>query len=104
MSTSIDDGFRDEEDFKFPVITISVSTDDLNEPIHVDLGSVPPFIASAVLEKVINVLKMAVPAPKITFRGNVLVEPFNPATIDFASFIDDILDDDDDKGDDWPPA
>jgi hypothetical protein len=104
MSASIDDGFRDEEDFKFPVITISVSTDDLNEPIHVDLGSVPPFVASAVLEKVTNVLKMAVPVPKITFKGNVLVEPINPSTIDFASFIEEILDEDDDNGDDLPPA
>lgn len=104
MSISIDGGFSDEEDFKFPVITISVATDDLNEPIHVDLGSVPPFIASAVLEKVINAIKIAVPAPKITFKGNVLVEPFNPMTIDFATFIDEIFDDDNDEGDEHPPA
>jgi len=104
MSTSVGDGFREEDDFNFPVITISVSTDDLNEPIHVDLGSVPPFVASAVLEKVINVLKMAVPAPKITFKGSILVEPFSPGTVDFASLIEDIFDDDDVDGEENPPA
>lgn len=76
--------FQDDGDINFPVITVSVSEDDMNEPIHVDLGSVPPFIASAVLEKVVSALKMAVPEPKITFKGNVLVAA--PLTI-----IDDLF-------------
>lgn len=79
----------DDEDIQFPVITISVSHDDLEEPIHVDLGSIPPFVAAAVLEKVASVLKTAVPAPKITFKGNVLVEPFNAGSI---AIIDDLFD------------
>lgn len=79
----------EQDDIQFPVITISVSNDDLEEPIHVDLGSVPPFVAAAVLEKVASVLRVAVPAPKITFKGNVLVEPFNANSI---TMIDNLFD------------
>lgn len=79
----------DDGDIQFPVITISVSHDDLDEPIHVDLGSIPPFVAAAVLEKVASILKTAVPAPKITFKGNVLVEPFNAGSI---AIIEDLFD------------
>lgn len=89
--------FEDDGDLTFPVITISVAHDDLNEPVHVDLGSIPPFVAAAVLEKVATVLKMAVPAPKITFKGNVLVEPFNPESINLDAFLDAFMDDDDDE-------
>lgn len=93
--------FQDDGDIQFPVITISVSHDDLNEPIHVDLGSIPPFVAAAVLDKVASILKAASPAPRITFKGNILVEPFNTdsiAIIDnlFDAFIED-QDDDDEK-------
>lgn len=96
---SINDvSFQDDGDLNFPVITISVSQDDLSEPIHVDLGSIPPFIASAVLEKVSAVLKMAVPAPRITFKGNVLVEPFDPQTMNLDDFLDMFTDPDEDEG------
>jgi len=94
--------FEDDGDLKFPVITISVSNDDLEEPIHVDLGSVPPFIAAAVLEKVASILKSTVPAPRITFKGTVLVEPIGTGSLTlieqlFDDFNDDEDDDDEDK-------
>lgn len=85
--------FQDDGDISFPVITISVSADDFNEPIHVDLGSVPPFIASAVLEKVISALKITVPEPKITFKGETLLAP-SITIID--DLFQDFLDDEDD--------
>lgn len=78
-----------DDDIQFPVITISVAHDDLDEPIHVDLGSIPPFVAASVLEKVASILKTAVPAPKITFKGNVLVEPFNTNSV---TMIDNLFD------------
>jgi hypothetical protein len=64
-----------EDELKFPMITVAVSHDDINEPIHVDLGSIQPFIAVSILEKVIEVLKMVSPGPKITFRGNIIADP-----------------------------
>ena len=89
-----DAAFQDDGDLNFPVITISVSHDDLNEPIHVDLGSIPPFIAASVLEKVATVLKMSVPAPRITFKGIVLVEPIDPSMMNLDAFLDMFGDDD----------
>ena len=86
--------FQDDGDITFPVITISVSEDDLNEPIHVDLGSVPPFIASAVLEKVLSALKTALPEPKITFKGDVLLS--SPIAIIDGLFQDFLNEDDED--------
>lgn len=81
--------FSDDGDLTFPVITISVSHDDLDEPVHVDLGSIPPFVAAAILEKVASVLKFAVPAPRITFKGNIIAEPFSSEMIDIDSlFLD----------------
>jgi hypothetical protein len=89
-----------DEDINFPVITISVSNDDMEEPIHVDLGSVPPFVAAAVLDKVASILKTAVPAPKITFKGNVLVEPINSNSIALIdNLFETLMDEDDDEGD-----
>jgi hypothetical protein len=96
MSVGTPSNFDDDGDMKFPVITISVSQDDLNEPIHVDLGSIPPFIASSVLEKVVSILKMAVPAPKVTFKGMIIAEPFVPSIVDFDSFVEDLFPDDGD--------
>jgi len=87
--------FQDDGDVRFPVITISVSEDDLNEPIHVDLGSVPPFIASAVLEKVVLALKIAVPEPKITFKGDIIVAP--PMAIIDDLFQEFLKDEDEDE-------
>lgn len=92
--------FEDDGDIQFPVITIAVSLDDLNEPVHVDLGSIPPFVAMAVLEKVLSVLKFSIPAPKVTFKGNVLVEPFSPENINFEEFFGSFIDDDEDTQDD----
>lgn len=89
--------FQDDGDIQFPVITISVSHDDLDEPIHVDLGSIPPFVASAVLEKVASILKAATPAPKITFKGNVLVEPFNANSMTMIDNLFDVFTEDDDS-------
>jgi len=92
--------FEDDGDLRFPVITISVSNDDLEEPIHVDLGSVPPFIAAAVLEKVASILKSTVPAPKITFKGMVLVEPIGTGSLTLIEqLFDDFQDDEDDDED-----
>lgn len=89
-----------DEDIQFPVITISVATDDMDEPIHVDLGSVPPFVAAAVLDKVASILKTAVPAPKITFKGNVLVEPISANSIAIIdNLFDAFIDEDDDEED-----
>jgi hypothetical protein len=87
--------FQDDGDISFPVITISVSTDDLSEPIHVDLGSIPPFIASAVLEKVISALKVTLPEPKVTFKGETLIAPPMSMIDDF--FQEFLRDDDEDE-------
>jgi len=89
--------FQDDSDIQFPVITISVSHDDLDEPIHVDLGSIPPFVAAAVLDKVASILKAATPAPKISFKGNVLVEPFNTNSVTMIDNLFDVFLDEDDK-------
>lgn len=59
---------------KFPVITISISYDDINEPIHVDLGSIPPFVAFSVFQQILDSMKEAVVTPKITFAGDILVD------------------------------
>jgi hypothetical protein len=86
--------FDDDGDLKFPVITISVSQDDLEEPVHVDLGSIPPFLAAAIFEKVALALRAAVPGPKITFKGYVVSQPFNTKEVDINSFFFDDGDDD----------
>lgn len=82
----------------FPVITIHVSEDDQNEPIHVDLGSVPPFIAAAVMEKVIVILKSISPGPRITFKGQVIAEPLNTDFMSLESFLEQFYDSDDEDG------
>jgi hypothetical protein len=91
--------FQDDGDIQFPVITISVSHDDMDEPIHVDLGSIPPFVASAVLDKVASILRAATPAPKITFKGNVLVEPFNANSVTMIDNLFDAFLEEEDKND-----
>lgn len=62
------------ENDSFPVITISLSYDDPKEPIHVDLGSVPPFVAAAIFEQVIDIMEDLKVGPKVTFGGKVLIE------------------------------
>lgn len=93
-----------EDELKFPMITVAVSHDDINEPIHVDLGSIQPFIAVSILEKVIEVLKMVSPGPKITFRGNVIADPnVSSEPVDFMQFLSS-LEDGDEGGDSQPPT
>lgn len=84
--------------FRFPMITISVSYDDLNEPIHVDLGSVPPFMAVSVMEKVLEMLKPLVIGPKITFQGITLAEPIFSSEIGFQQFLNQFDPDEEDDG------
>ena len=86
-----------EMDIRFPMITISVSYDDLNEPIHVDLGSVPPFVAVSVMEKVLEMLKPLVIGPKITFQGITLAEPIFSSEIGFQQFLSQFDTDGDDE-------
>jgi hypothetical protein len=90
------DMFANDMDMKFPVITISLSYDDPVEPIHVDLGSVPPFIATAILEKILDVMQDLEVGPKVTFKGVTLLdaEPFY-GDLDFDFSDDDEVDDDD---------
>jgi hypothetical protein len=68
------DIFANDMNMKFPVITISLSYDDPNEPIHVDLGSVPPFIASAIFEQVLDSMLDLKIGPKVTLNGITLIE------------------------------
>ena len=89
---------ENEMDISFPMITISVSYDDLNEPIHVDLGSVPPFIAVSVMEKVLEMLKTIVIGPKITFQGITLAEPVFSSEIGFQQFLNQFDIDEDEEG------
>lgn len=95
---------EEELNLRFPMITVSVSHDDVNEPIHVDLGSIQPFIAIAVLEKVIEMLKVVAPGPKIMFNGAVIAAPV-PAgdVIDFAEFLN-AFESDDEGGDSQSPT
>jgi hypothetical protein len=89
------DPLESDMNLKFPVITISLSYDDIHEPIHVDLGSVPPFVATAIFEQVLFTMRNLSPGPKVTFGGEIL--------IDASSFEDDLqfyLQDDDDIDDD----
>ena len=89
---------ENEMGFRFPMITISVSYDDLNEPIHVDLGSVPPFMAVSVMEKVLEMLKPLVIGPKITFQGITLAEPIFSSEIGFQQFLNQFDPDEEDDG------
>lgn len=89
---------ENEMDIRFPMITISVSYDDLNEPIHVDLGSVPPFVAVSVMEKVLEILKSLVIGPKITFQGITLAEPIFSSEIGLHQFLSQFDGDDEENG------
>lgn len=90
------DIFANDMDMKFPVITISLSYDDPVEPIHVDLGSVPPFIASAIFEKILDVMQDLEVGPKVTFKGVTLLDAESfYGDLDFDFTDDDELDEDD---------
>lgn len=100
MSNPGTDDLNDEMGMNFPVITISVSYDDINEPIHVDLGSIPPFVAVSVFQQILETMKDITVGPKITFGGNVIADPSDDfIDIDDLSDFDD-LDDDDEEEDD----
>ena len=92
----IDSKFENDDDMDFPVITISVSNEDLREPIHVDLGSIPPFIAAAVLEKIVEELKMITPSPKITFQGAILSGPLDISEGNIDAFFQTFIEEDGD--------
>lgn len=96
MSDQGTDDLNDEMGMKFPVITISVSYDDMNEPIHVDLGSIPPFVAVSVFNQILETMKDITVGPKITFGGHVIADPSEDFfEIDDLSDFDDIDDEDD---------
>lgn len=99
LTNRMDSGepFFQENDLKFPVITVSISYDDINEPIRVDLGSVPPFIACAVLEKVISVLRAVSPGPTVAFRGGLITDARRPNDITWEQFFQAFIDDDGDE-------
>lgn len=92
----IDSKFENDDDMDFPVITISVSNEDLREPIHVDLGSIPPFVAVAVLEKIVEELKMITPSPKITFQGAILSGPVDILQGDIDAILETFIEGDED--------
>ena len=88
--------FDNEMDINFPVITISLSYDDSKEPIHVDLGSVQPFIAKAIFEQILESIDNIIVGPKITLNGVTLLEA-EPIyeSLDISFIDDDDVDDDD---------
>lgn len=77
-----------EMNLRFPMITISLSYDDSNEPIHVDLGSVPPFVAIAVFERILDCLHNVATGPKITFNGSTIAEPISAEEVSFQDLLD----------------
>jgi hypothetical protein len=77
-----------EMNLRFPMITISLSYDDSNDPIHVDLGSVPPFVAIAVFERILECLHNVATGPKITFNGSTIVEPITAEEVSFQHLFD----------------
>ena len=88
------DIFANDINMKFPVITISLSYDDPNEPIHVDLGSVPPFIASAIFEQILDSMEDLKIGPKVTLNGVTLIEADSIySDLDFEFNTDDDSDD-----------
>lgn len=94
MSSDSADNLGADEGMDFPVITISVQYEDINEPVHVDLGSIPPFVAAAILEKVASSLKVMVSSPTITFKGAVLSDSSDPYLTSFLDMLENFMDDD----------
>ena len=60
---------------QFPVITIVLSLDDPSEPNHVDLGSVPPQIAAAALERISSELERLSWPSRVTYAGQTVFDP-----------------------------
>tara|TARA_R100001530_G_scaffold126852_1_gene95859 strand:+ start:372 stop:740 length:369 start_codon:yes stop_codon:yes gene_type:complete len=83
-------GISFEEDIPqakhFPVITIVLSLDDPSEPNHVDLGTVPPQIASASLFSIASQLKKLSWPSRVTYAGQTVFDP--------AQMLPDLDDDD----------
>lgn len=88
-----------EMNLRFPMITISLSYDDTSEPIHVDLGSIPPFVAIAVFERILECLHSVATGPKITFNGHTIAEPITAEEISFQHLFDMFNQDEDGKED-----
>jgi hypothetical protein len=82
------DPLESQMNLRFPMITISVSYDDQNEPIHVDLGSIPPFVAVSVFERILEAMSNIAVGPKITFKGDVLTQPFTASDVTFQDLLD----------------
>jgi len=99
MSEDKKEEFQDEMGMKFPVITISVSYEDVNEPIHVDLGTIPPFVAVSIFQSILSVMNELTLGPKVTFGGEVLAYPNDyQGYIDIDYFdIEDTDEEDDDE-------
>jgi hypothetical protein len=82
------DPLESQMNLRFPMITISVSYDDPDEPIHVDLGSIPPFVAVSVFERILEAMSNIAVGPKITFKGDVLAQPFTASDVTFQDLLD----------------
>lgn len=82
------DPLESEMNLRFPMITISISYDDPDEPIHVDLGSIPPFVAVSVFERILDAMSNIAIGPKITFKGDVLAQPFSASDVSFQDLLE----------------
>jgi hypothetical protein len=91
------DPLESQMNLRFPMITISVSYDDPEEPIHVDLGSIPPFVAVSVFERILEAMSNIAVGPKITFKGDVLAQPFTASDVTFQDLLDIFGKNDDDE-------
>jgi len=82
------DPLESQMNLRFPMITISVSYEDRDEPIHVDLGSIPPFVAVSVFERILEAMSNIAVGPKITFKGDVIAKPFMASDVTFQDLLD----------------
>lgn len=94
------DPLESEMNLRFPMITISISYDDPDEPIHVDLGSIPPFVAVSVFERILDAMSNIAIGPKITFKGDVLAEPFSASDVSFQDLLELFTQNEDDEDND----
>jgi hypothetical protein len=94
------DPLESEMNLRFPMITISISYDDPDEPIHVDLGSIPPFVAVSVFERILDSMSSIAIGPKITFKGDVLAQPFSASDVSFQDLLELFTQNEDDEDND----
>lgn len=94
------DPLESEMNLRFPMITISISYDDPDEPIHVDLGSIPPFVAVSVFERILDAMTNIAIGPKITFKGDVLAQPFSASDVSFQDLLELFTQNEDDDDND----